>query len=168
MIAEGFVQTNLLFNLEEAEELYDSALEYTPKEATGRALRDTLYAFRGEDARVVRDAESSLRLAPRDPHRFFFQSLAGSASLVAKDYFRSLELIKSSLRLNRLYMSSLRIPAVTEWRLGIHDAAKGAAARILKLNPHFTISAWKRTTLAAEFPAEQALAKTLKEIGVPD
>ena len=168
LIAEGFVQTNLLHNLEEAEELYDSALEYTPNEATGRALRGTLYAFRGEGARAVRDAERSLHLAPRDPHRFFFQCLAGSASLVAEDYSRALELIKSSLRLNRLHMSSLRMLAVTEWRLGMHDAAKGTAAKILRLNPDFTISKWKRTTPAAEFPVGEAFAKTLKEIGVPD
>ncbi|TMV03374.1 hypothetical protein FGK63_19565 [Ruegeria sediminis] len=168
LIAEGFVQTNLMHNLDEAEELYDSALEYTPNEATGRALRGTLYAFRGEGARAVRDTERSLHLAPRDPHRFFFQCLAGSASLAAEDYPRALELIKSSLRLNRLHMSSLRMLAVTEWRLGMHDKARGTAAKILRLNPDFTVSKWKRNAPSADFPVGQAFADTLREIGVPD
>ena len=168
LTAEGFVQTHLLHNLDEAEELYDSALEYTPNEATGRALRGTLYAFRGEGARAVRDTERSLHLAPRDPHRFFFQCMAGSASLVAEDYPRALKLIKSSLRLNRLHMSSLRMLAVTQWRLGMQDDARGTVAKILRLNPDFTLSKWKRTNPGAEFPVGQAFADTLKEIGVPD
>lgn len=168
LIAEGFVQTNLLHDLDEAEELYDSALEYTPNEPTGRALRGTLYAFRGDGARAVRDAERALHLAPRDPHRFFFQSLAGSASLVAEDYPRALELIKSSLRLNRLHMSSLRMLAVTEWRLGNHDAARATLDKILRLDPGFTIGRWRRTTPSADLPVGRAFADTLKEIGVPD
>ncbi|MFC3613780.1 adenylate/guanylate cyclase domain-containing protein [Lutimaribacter marinistellae] len=168
LIAEGFVQTNLLHDLDEAEELYDSALEYTPNEATGRALRGTLYAFRGDGQRAVRDAERSLHLAPRDPHRFFFQCLAGSASLAAEDYPRALELIKSSLRLNRLHMSSLRMLAVTEWRLGNHTAARSAADKIIRLDPDFSISRWKRSTPSADFSVGQAFAKTLKEIGIPD
>ncbi len=168
LIAEGFVQTNLLHNLDEAEALYDSALEYTPNDATGRALRGTLYAFRGEGTRAVRDAERALHLAPRDPHRFFFQCLAGSASLVAEDYPRALELIKGSLRLNRLHMSSLRMLAVTEARLGNQTAAHNAVKRILGLDPGFTISKWKRNTPNADLPVGQAFAGTLKEIGVPD
>ncbi|GAA6193983.1 adenylate/guanylate cyclase domain-containing protein [Phaeobacter sp. NW0010-22] len=168
LIAEGFVQTNLFHDLDEAEELYNSALEYEPSEATGRALRGTLYAFRGDGARAVRDAERSLLLAPRDPHRFFFQCLAGSASLVAEDYPRALELIKSSLRLNRLHMSSHRMLAVTEWRLGNQVAARRALEKILRLDPGFTVSKWKRSTPSADLPVGQAFAKTLKEIGVSD
>ncbi len=168
LIAEGFVQTNLLHNLDEAKELYDSALEYQPNEATGLALRGTLYAFQGDGARAVRDAERSLHLAPRDPHRFFFQCLAGSASLVAEDYPRALELIKSSLRLNRLHMSSLRMLAVTEYRLGNETAARKATAKILRLDPDFTISRWKRATPCADLPVGQAFAETLKETGVLD
>ncbi|MBO9449905.1 hypothetical protein J7426_06535 [Tropicibacter sp. R16_0] len=168
LIAEGFVQTNLLHNLEEAEALYDSALEYTPNEATGRALRGTLHAFRGEGAQAVRDTERSLHLTPRDPHRFFFQCLAGSASMVAEDYPRALELIKSSLRLNRLHMSSLRMLAVTEWRLGNHENARNTAAKIRKLDPQFTVSAWQQSSPSSDFPVGRAFAKTLKDIGVPD
>lgn len=168
LIAEGFVQTNLLHDLYEAEELYNSALEYAPNEATGRALRGTLYAFRGEGGQAVRDAERSLHLAPRDPHRFFFQCLAGSASMVAEDYPRAHDLIKSSLRLNRLHMSSLRMLAVIEWRMGNQETARHTAQKIGRLDSAFTISRWKRSTPSAEFPVGVAFAQTLKEIGIPD
>jgi tetratricopeptide (TPR) repeat protein len=168
LIAEGFVQTNLLHNLDEAKELYDSALEYQPNEATGLALRGTLYAFQGDGARAVRDAERSLHLAPLDPHRFFLRCLAASASLVAEDYPRALELIKSSLRLNRLHMSSLRMLAVTEFRLGNQTAARNVTAKILMHDPDFTISRWKRATPCADLPVGQAFAQTLRQTGVPD
>lgn len=168
LIAEGFVQTSLLHNLEEAADLYDIALEYTPNEPTGRALRGTLHAFRGDGARAVRDAERSLHLTPRDPNRFFFQCLAGSASLVAEDYPRALELIKSSLRLNRLHMSSLRMMSVIEWRMGDHDRARATLNKILKLDPGFTITGWKRANPSAELQSGQDFARTLKEIGVAD
>jgi tetratricopeptide (TPR) repeat protein len=131
-------------------------------------LRGTLHAFRGDGELAVRDAELSLHLAPRDPHRFFFQCLAGSANLVAGNYPRARDLIKSSLRLNRLHMSSLRMLAVTEWRLGNPEAALNAKARIMRLDPNFTISKWKRSTPSADFPVGEAFAQSLKEIGVPD
>ncbi|MEO0977939.1 MAG: adenylate/guanylate cyclase domain-containing protein [Pseudomonadota bacterium] len=168
LVAEGFVRNNLLHDLDEAEELFDSALELTPNDATGRALRAGLYTFRGEGAKAAQDAEYALHLAPLDPNRFFFQAMAAGASLANNDNARALELAASSLRLNRSHTSTLRVKAVAEWRLGKHEEARKTLAKLLKKQPNFSISWWRKSSPAADFEMGRAFARSLKELGVPD
>lgn len=168
LIAEGFVRTNLLHQLDEAEELYDSALEHSPNEATGRALRGTLHAFRGDGDLAVRDCERALHLAPLDPNRFFFLALAAGACLSARDYARALELAKASIRLNRSHTSTLRIKAVAELNLGMPTQARLTLGKLMKLQPGFTVSAWRRNAPSDAFPVGQAFAAALRDLGVPE
>src|SRR3546814_9015971 len=44
LVMDGFVHTNLLKDLDVAEQRYDSALEHLPTDPLGRLLRGTLYA----------------------------------------------------------------------------------------------------------------------------
>lgn len=168
LVAEGFVRNNLLHDLDEAEELFDCALEMTPNDATGRALRAGLYTFRGEGLQAANDAERALHLAPLDPNRFFFQAMAAGANLANKDNARALELASSSLRLNRSHTSTLRIKAVAEWRLGKTDDARKTLAKLLKKQPNFTVSWWRQSSPAADYEMGRAFARSLKELGVPD
>lgn len=168
LVAEGFVRNNLMHDLDEAEDLFDSALALTPNDANGRALRGALFTFRGEGPKAVKDAERALHLAPLDPNRFFFQSLAAGASLANKDNERALELATSSFRLNRSHTSTLRVKAVAEWRLGRRDEAKATLAKLLKKQPGFSVSWWQKASPAADFDLGRAFARTLKELGVPD
>ncbi|WP_084176795.1 adenylate/guanylate cyclase domain-containing protein [Labrenzia sp. DG1229] len=168
LVAEGFVRNNLLHDLEEAEELFDCALEMTPNDATGRALRAGLHTFRGEGPQAANDAERALHLAPLDPNRFFFQAMAAGANLANKDNARALELASSSLRLNRSHTSTLRIKAVAEWRLGKTDEARKTLAKLLKKQPNFTVSWWRQSSPAADYEMGRAFACSLKELGVPE
>lgn len=168
LVAEGFVRNNLLHDLDEAEELFDCALEMTPNDATGRALRAGLYTFRGEGPQAANDAERALHLAPLDPNRFFFQAMAAGANLANKDNARALELASSSLRLNRSHTSTLRIKAVAEWRLGKTDDARKTLAKLLKKQPNFTVSWWRQSSPAADYEMGRAFARSLKELGVPE
>lgn len=88
LVAEGFVLNNLVRRLDEAESRYDLALETSPNDAAGRLLRGVLYAFRDEGAVAMRETERALHLAPLDPHRHFFESLAASACIAAENYDR--------------------------------------------------------------------------------
>lgn len=168
LVAEGFVRNNLLHDLDEAEDLFDCALELTPNDATGLALRAGLYTFRGEGPQAASDAERALHLAPLDPNRFFFQAMAAGANLANKDDARALELATSSLRLNRSHTSTLRIKAVAEWRLGRKDEAKKTLAKLLKKQPNFSVSWWKQSSPAADYEMGRAFARSLKELGVPE
>src|SRR3546814_2626097 len=111
LVMDGFVHTNLLKDLDVAEQRYDSALEHLPNDPLGRLLRGTLYAFRGQGAAAVRDTEHARLLTPLDPPRFFFDSLAASACIAAEDYARAPDLAQQSLPATRPPPSPLRVQA---------------------------------------------------------
>ncbi|WP_245834452.1 tetratricopeptide repeat protein [Yoonia maricola] len=168
LISEGNVLTNLLHQLDEAEDRYDAALDVNPNDASGRVLRGTLFAFQGKGEDAKRDAERALHLAPIDPHRFFFLALAASANVAAEDYERAVVLAKASLRLNRTHTSTLRVQAVAQMRLGYEDEARKTTRELLRLQPGLRVSAWLKGSPSANFDVGQNFAATLRETGVPD
>ncbi len=168
LTSEGFVLTNLLHQLDEAEDRYDAALEANPNDANGRLLRGTLFAFQGRGQAAKRDSERALHLAPLDPHRFFFLALAASANIAAEDYERAVVLAKASLRMNRTHTSTLRVKAVAQMRLGDEEAARETTRELLRLQPNLSVRAWLRNSPSANFEVGQHFAATLRETGVPE
>ena len=75
MTMAGFVHTNLLKQLDVAEEQYDLALRINPNDGLAWLLKGTLHAFKGEGAIAVEHTERSLKLSPLDPHRYFYARL---------------------------------------------------------------------------------------------
>ncbi len=168
LTSEGFVLTNLLHQLDEAEDRYDAALDANPNDASGRLLRGTLFAFQGKGDSAKRDTERALHLAPLDPHRFFFLSLAASANIAAEDYERAIILAKASLRLNRTHTSTLRVKAVAQMRLGDEAAARATTQELLRLQPNLSVKAWLKNSPSANFVVGREFAETLREAGVPE
>ena len=168
LTSEGFVLTNLLHKLDEAEDRYDAALESNPNDANGRLLRGTLFAFQGMGKEAKRDSERALHLAPLDPHRFFFLALAASANIAAEDYERAIVLAKASLRMNRTHTSTLRVKAVAQMRLGDEEAARETTRELMRLQPNLSVSAWLKNSPSASFEVGRQFAKTLRETGVPE
>ncbi len=168
LTSEGFVLTNLLHQLDDAEERYDAALEANPNDANGRLLRGTLFAFQGKGEEAKRDCERALHLAPLDPHRFFFLALAASANIAAHDHERALVLAKASLRMNRTHTSTLRVKAVAQMRLGEEEAARATTRELLRLQPNLRVGAWLKNSPSANFDVGREFAATLRETGVPE
>ncbi len=167
LVAEGFVLNNLMRKLEDAERRYDLALVESPNDAAGRLLRGVLYAFRGQGAEAMRETERALRLAPLDPHRHFYQSLAASACIAAESYGRALDLANSSLRMNRAHTTTLRVKAVAQMRLGQRADARETVKELMRIQPGLTVSGWLSTAPSAEFEVGRRFAETMLEAGVP-
>lgn len=165
---DGFVHTNLLKRLDVAAERYDAALQANPSDSLAWLLKGTLHAFRDEGDVAVRDTEHALRLSPLDPQRYFYDSLAASARLTARDYVGALDLARRSLRANRFHSSTLRVLAVSAWQLGRTAEATQAVRDLLRIEPHFTISRYLDRTPAAAFPIGREIADVLRNAGVPD
>lgn len=168
LTSEGLVLTNLLHQLDEAEDRYDAALESNPNEANGRLLRGTLFAFQGRGEAAKRDSERALHLAPLDPHRFFFLALTATANIAAEDYERAIVLANASLRMNRTHTSTLRVKAVAQMRLGDEKAARETTRELLRLQPNLSVSAWLKSSPSASFELGRNFAATLRETGVPE
>ncbi len=165
---DGFVHTNLLRRLDVAQERYDRALEISPNFSMAWLLRGTLAAFKGDAGQAVGDTQRALALSPLDPHRFFYDSLAASASFSAGDYQRALQLSKQSLRANRTHTSTLRVLAVSHWQLGQRDEARAVAQALLALDPGLTVSGWLSRSPSASFEVGRQFAGLLRKVGIPE
>jgi len=165
---DGFVHTNLLKRLDIAEERYNLALLANPSNALAWLLRGTLHAFTDDGQRAVDYTQRALQLTPLDPHRYFYDSLAASACITARQFDRALELAQRSLRANRKHTSTLRVKAVAQWQLGLHDEARKTAMDLMVLEPALTVQRWLERSPSAPYKIGKEFADVLRKVGVPD
>lgn len=165
---DGFVHTNLLKALDVAQQRYDHALRVNPNDAQAWLLRGMLHAFKGEGKQAVRDTQRALRLSPLDPHRYFYDSLAGGAELAAGHYERAVELTQRSLRANRMHASTFRMLAISQWQLGRHEDARATVAELMKVEPTLTVTKWLERSPSGDYPIGRLCADALRNAGVPE
>lgn len=168
LAVDGFVQTNLLKALDVGEQRYELALRVNPNDALAWSLRGMLHAFRGEGKAAVKGTQRALRLSPLDPHRHFYDSLAGGAELAAGHYERAVELTRRSLRANRMHASTFRTLAIALWQLGHQVEARRVVAELMKVEPTLSVSGWLRRSPSSDYPIGKLCADALRHAGVPD
>jgi TolB-like protein/Tfp pilus assembly protein PilF len=164
----GFVHTNLLKKLDIAKESYERALAANPSNALAWLLKGMLHAFMNEGQEAVDHTQRALKLSPLDPRRYFYDSLAASACIAARQFDHAFELAQRSLRANRKHTSTLRVMAVAQWQLGLHDQARKTAQQLLKLEPTLTVSHWLQGSPSAAYSVGQEFADVLRKVGVPN
>ena len=165
---DGFVHTNLLKKLDVAMERYNQAIAANPSNPLAWLLKGTLHAFLGEGNEAVDNTQRALKLTPLDPHRYFYDSLAGSACLAARKFELALELSQRSLRANRKHTSTLRAMTTAQWNLGLHDDARNTVQELLKLEPTLTISRWRERHPGAPYSFGALVSGALRDAGVPE
>jgi adenylate cyclase len=167
MTMAGFVHTNLLKQLDVAEEQYDLALRINPNDGLAWLLKGTLHAFKGEGAIAVEHTERSLKLSPLDPHRYFYDSLAATAALSAGQYQRAIELATVSLRANRTHTSTFRALAISQWQLGLHDEARRTVSELMRLEPGLTVTRYRERHPSGGYETGKIWSSALEGAGVP-
>lgn len=165
---DGFVHTHLLRKLDVAEERYDLALRSNPNNSLAWLLRGTLYAFMDDAPRAVHDTQRALQLSPLHPQRYFYDSLAASACITARQYDRAYDLAQRSLRANRKHTSTLRVMAVAQWHLGMHDDARKTIGDLLALEPNLTVSGWLKRSAGAKSETAKDFVRVFRLAGVPE
>lgn len=167
LAVDGFVHTNLLKKLDIALDRYNRAIAANPNNPLAWLLKGTLHAFTGDGARAVENTQRALKLTPLDPHRYFYDSLAASACISARQYADALAYAQRSLRANCKHTSTLRVLAVAQWHLGLQDEARGTAQDLLSLEPGLTVSGWLERSPSAAYSVGQEFASVLRQVGVP-
>lgn len=165
---DGFVQTNLYKHIDMGLAQYERAIGVNPSESLAWLLKGTLHAFRGEGDVAVRCSQRALKLSPLDPHRFFYDSLAATTHLAARQFDRALQAAKRSLRANRTHTSTLRALAVAQWELGQCCEAKLTCEELLRLEPTFTVSGWLERSPSSAYPIGREWANVFRAMGIPD
>ena len=168
LAVDGVVQTHFVKRLDIAQERYSSAVAVNPNDSLAWLLKGTMHAFRGEGSEAVANTQRALSLSPLDPHRYYYDSLAGTAFLAAGDYENALACAERSLKANRSHTSTLRVATIASWRLGRHDVARANAGRLLELEPNLTIKRYLDRSPAAPFRTGKDWADALRQAGVPD
>jgi adenylate cyclase len=167
LVIAGLVHTNLLKQLDVAEDYYESALRVNPNDSLAWLLKGTLHAFRGEGKLATDNTQRALKLSPLDPHRYFYDSLAATAALSAEQYKRAIELANRSLRANRTHTSTFRALAISQWRLGLHDDARKTVSELLRLDPGLTIKKYLERNPSSGYETGKIWSTALREAGVP-
>jgi adenylate cyclase len=154
--------------LDIANECYEQAIAANPSSPLAWLQKGTLHAFKGEGRQAVEHVERALRLSPLDPHRYYYDSLAASAYIAAREYGHALEFAERSRRENRLHTSTLRVRTVAQWHLGLHDDARDSARELMTLEPSLTVSRWLQRTPSAAYAVGRDFAEVLRLAGVPN
>jgi len=87
-------------------------------------------------------AEKALRLNPRHP--FFSLTVLGRAYSLTGRYEEAIATLKKSLNANLHYLPPYIILAAIYSELGREEEARAEAAKILRLNPNFSLEVHKQ------------------------
>ncbi len=164
---DGVVNNNLLMRMDTAAERFDAALDRNPNESMAWLLSGVLSAYRDDGRDAVERTEKAIRLSPLDPFGYFFDSLAATAYLSDEDWPRALELAERSMSKNDRHLSTLRVRICALHFLGRKADARTAAADLLRRQPDFTVSAYRRNHPAAKFMIGQNMTAALSAAGIP-
>ena len=164
---DGFVQCNLLRNVDQGIERQELALSLNPNESLAWLFLGTARAFRGEGEAAMQATQQALDLSPLDPMRYFYESLSATAALAAKRWDLAIARAQHSLRLNRRHTSTLRALTIAQVYSGQIEAARESAATLLRLEPQLTITRYLERSPSAAYETGKLWSAALAEAGVP-
>ena len=127
---------------EGAIEMADRAVALNPNSYAAWNCRGWVYRVAGLQEEAVRSFERAIRMSPVDPqlHRAF--AGIGLAFIELGRFEEAIVAGKKAVRQNPSYPATYRCLASAFAHLGRDAEAREAAARLLEVDPTFTISAW--------------------------
>ena len=162
----GFVVGLVAHDRDSAIKAFEAALDLSQSCALTYILGSVVMAFAGDADRAIEWGELASRLSPFDPMGYASLFSTALGHFQRGDYQPAAEMAHKVFRANPYWSTAHFMLAATHAKLGRPDAAKAAAARVLELEPDFTISG-----LCAAFDIDRRLAEplsqALSEAGLP-
>lgn len=165
---KGMIASYLTFDFDNAQYSYDKALQDNPNEALALLLKGATRAMQNHPDEGLRLTEAARKLTPLGPQRYYFDSLAASVNLAARNYDRAIELADQSLQENDSYPATLRTKAIALQMSGRVDEARHVVEDLMRVTPDFSLSRYMQEHAAAFTPSGQDWASALREAGVPE
>jgi TolB-like protein/Tfp pilus assembly protein PilF len=148
-------------------QLLDRAVAISPSFALAWCFGAAIRCWLEQAEAAVAAAERALRLAPHDPFAFLYQHIMAQAFFTAGDLDQAVAWARSSDALNPRHAPNLRILAAAECALGRTDAAREAVARLLTVEPGFSLAAFAART-PVRGASRDRLLTLLRGAGAPD
>jgi len=154
----GFVMGLVGHDRDAARQGFEAALALSPSCALAYNLGSVVMAFAGDADRGIEWGERALRLSPFDPMNYAPWLSITLGRLQRGEYEAAAEAAQKAFQANPYWSSAHFLLAATHAKLGRFDAARAAAARVLELQPGFTIS-----ETCASFDIHPSVAEPLSE-----
>jgi adenylate cyclase len=123
-------------------EMADRAVALNPNSFQTWSSRGQVYRIAGLPEEAIRSFERAVRISPVDPRLHMTLTGIGMALIELRRFDEATVAGKKALRQNNLYVATNRCLASAFAHLGRDADAREAAARLLELDPAFTISGW--------------------------
>jgi adenylate cyclase len=163
-LARAAVISAFMVGDSEAEiEMADRAVALNPNSWITWNSRGHVYRIAGLPEEAIQSFERVIRMSPVDPRQHMTLTGIGQALIELGRFDEAIVVLKKALRQN-LYLTTYRCLASAFAHLGRDAEAHDAAARVLEIDPAFTISA-----LTARVPKNSKLfIEGLRQAGLPE
>jgi adenylate cyclase len=132
----------LVGDYETAIDFVERAVASNPNDPEAWTTRGWMYKYAGQYEEAILSFERAIRLAPLHPANHINHSGAGFALIELRRFNEAVIVCKKAFRQNSSDGVASRGLASAFAHLGRDAEARGAAARLLEVDPDFTISAW--------------------------
>jgi len=138
----GIISAFMIGDSESEIEMADRAVALNPNSFNAWHFRGHVYRIAGQLEEALRSFERAMRMSPVDAvlHRLFVGM--GMALIELRRFDEAIVAGKKAQRQNPAYSSAYQCLASAFAHLGRDAEAREAAARMLEVDPAFTISAW--------------------------
>jgi adenylate cyclase len=142
LFVAGMATAYITGDYETAIDFSDRAVARNPNDATAWRNRGWVYKFAGQYEEAILSFDRGIRLSPLDPLLHSNLAGIGQALIELRRFDEAVAVSKKALRHNSSDQATFRPLASALAHLGRDAEAREAAARLLEVDPAFTISAW--------------------------
>jgi adenylate cyclase len=151
---------------------YDTALDFVdravarnPNNARAWGRKGWIYRNAGQWEEAIRSFERCIRLSPLDPMLHNRLGGMGQVLIELRRFDEAVAVAKKALRQNASFSGTHRALVSALAHLGRDAEAHEAAARLLEVDPTFTISGW---VARGNFSNARLLIEGLRKAGLPE
>ncbi|MBI3498966.1 MAG: tetratricopeptide repeat protein [Proteobacteria bacterium] len=168
LYAAGWALAFIFHDLEGGAALIDRALNLNSNDAVAWGISAMTLAWRGKPELALEHAARSIRLSPRDPLNFLGHTAMALSHIYVGQYEDAVACIEKCIRDYPEAPATLRIGAVAYANLGYLDKARALAARLLALNPDYTLSKHRALFFFQRPQDAERMLQGLRLAGIPE
>jgi len=164
---EAFALCHMKKDLDAAARRLDEAQALNPSEPWVWLVRSTVESLLGHGAASWEAAMTAHALSPLDPVKHYYGALAASAAISAERFEDARRLAQLSLSKDARHLPTLRALVISQVHLGDLASARESMARLLRLDPAFTLARYIANAPRGGEQMRRRWAIALAEAGAP-